>query len=297
MSEMLRERSRTFDRDVYDNVKHLRGGPISQYESSFFWMIGKLQSVVDTPTWWAAYDMAKTNNPNITEEDARSMADSAVRLSQSSGAAKDLSNFQKGSEGKRLFGMYMTFFNGMMNMMIEQGMVAKADKKKLPRMIAAFFLMTFVPTVIQEGLYAAAGVGGPKEDEDEGWIEFLLRRWLGFTLGGVPIVRDVIGTVVDGYPYSVTPAAKLMKTGVEVGPELKDVFWDEGPAFNPEEIDRKLAKSALALAGLASPVAVPTNQLWLTGEFLYDLWDDEVEAENPINFLAEALVKKDYQNR
>ena len=296
-SAMMRERGRTFDRDVYDNVKHLKGGAIASYEASFFWMVGKLQSVADTPTWLAAYDIATTNNPNITEAEAVAIADSAIRVSQSSGAAKDLSSFQKGSEGMKLLGMYMTFFNAMTNMMIEQGMIIKADKKKLPRMVAAFFLMTFVPVALQEGLYAAAGVGGPDEDEDQGWIDFLLRRWLGFTVGGVPLVRDAVGYMVEGYPFSTTPFVQAAKTGVETFPQLKEVFYDDGFTFNADELDKKLAKSALTLAGLASPIAVPTSQLWLTGEYLYDFWDDEVEADNPINFLAEAFVKKDYQNR
>ena len=296
-SAMMRERGRTFDRDVYDNVKHLKGGAIASYEASFFWMVGKLQSVADTPTWLAAYDIATTNNPNITEAEAVAIADSAIRVSQSSGAAKDLSSFQKGSEGMKLLGMYMTFFNAMTNMMIEQGMIIKADKKKLPRMVAAFFLMTFVPVALQEGLYGAAGVGGPDEDEDQGWIDFLLRRWLGFTVGGVPLVRDAVGYMVEGYPFSTTPFVQAAKTGVETFPQLKEVFYDDGFTFNADELDKKLAKSALTLAGLASPIAVPTSQLWLTGEYLYDFWDDEVEADNPINFLAEAFVKKDYQNR
>ena len=291
-SPMMRERSKTFDRDVYDNLKRLRKGRYGEVEASFFWLTSKLQLAVDMPTWMGAYEAAQANDPSMTEEKAAKEADSVVRMTQSSGAAKDLTNFQRGGEGKKLFSFYMTFFSAMTNMMEDQFVMAKQNRKYVPRAIASLFLLTFMPVVMEEGVKSILGVGGPDEDDEEGWGEFLFKKWAAFSIGGIPVVRDVVNSALTDFDYTFSPAARAPEMVVKAGTQVKELVWNEdGITFDREEIDRKLAKSLVDAASIVIPL--PASQMKLTGEYFYDYWEGEQEPDNWANFLAEAFYRKD----
>lgn len=291
-SPMMRERSKTFDRDVYDNLKRLRKGRYGEVEASFFWLTSKLQLAVDMPTWMGAYEAAQANDPSMTEEQAAKEADSVVRMTQSSGAAKDLTNFQRGGEGKKLFSFYMTFFSAMTNMMEDQFVMAKQNRKYVPRAIASLFLLTFMPVVMEEGIKSILGVGGPDEDDEEGWGEYLAKKWASFSIGGIPVVRDIANVMLTDFDYTFSPAARVPEMIIKAGTQVKEVVWDEdGITFDSEEIDRKLAKSLVDAASIVIPL--PASQMKLTGEYFYDYWEGEQEPDNWANFLAEAFYRKD----
>lgn len=291
-SPMMRERSKTFDRDVYDNLKRLRKGRYGEVEASFFWLTSKLQLAVDMPTWMGAYEAAQANDPSMTEEQAAKEADAVVRMTQSSGAAKDLTNFQRGGEGKKLFSFYMTFFSAMTNMMEDQFVMAKQNRKYVPRTIASLFLLTFMPVVMEEGVKSILGVGGPDEDDEEGWGEYLAKKWASFSIGGIPVVRDVANVMLTDFDYTFSPAARVPEMIIKAGTQVKELVWDEdGITFDSEEIDRKLAKSLVDVASIVIPL--PASQMKLTGEYFYDYWEGEQEPDNWANFLAEAFYRKD----
>ncbi len=241
----------------------------------------------------AAFDAAQANDPSMTGKQAALEADSIVRMSQSSGAAKDLTNFQRGGEGKKLFSFYMTFFSAMTNMIEDQFIMAKQNRKYLPRTIAGLFLLTFMPVVTEEVIKAILGVGGPDEDEEEEWGEYLFKKWAAFSIAGVPVVRDVANSALTDFDYTFSPTARFFEFVGDAATQATEVVWneDDGLTFDTEEIDKKLVKSLVDATSIAMPI--PASQLKLTGEYFYDWWDGEKEPDNWANFLAEAFYRKD----
>ena len=217
-------------------VKSLKKGPLSYYEDSFFWHIAKMQQAVDYPTWLGAYNWSLDYQPQKGEDAAAKYADSVVRTTQGAGAAKDLAPIQTGGEATRAFNMFMTYFSAMNNMILDEARMLK--RNPTPRQIAQFstnmFLLTVVPSVLVEVLYTAAGVAGP--DDDESWGEYLAKTWLLQTVGGLPVIRDILSATVGDFPYAVSPVAATLKKAVGVVDQIAQ-----------GEADRRLASTALAV--------------------------------------------------
>lgn len=279
-SAFMRQRARTYDREVYDAVKNLKKGPLSYYEDSFFWHIAKMQLAVDMPTWVAAHEWSLDNQPEKGEAAAVKYADSVVRMTQGAGAAKDLAPIQKGGEGTRIFNMFMTFFSTMNNMILDEARMLK--RNPTPAQIAQFsvnmFFMTVLPVVLETALYTAAGVDGP--DDDESWGEFLGKKWVMFATGGLPGIRDVVSATVGDFPYEMSPVASTVKKAIGVTDQIAQ-----------GDNDRALWNSGLAAAGLISPAPLPTGQMMIMGDYFTDWFAGEKEGFNPV----EAFVKRDYR--
>ena len=279
-SSFMRQRTVTFDRDVRDATKQLMKGPAAQIENTYFWHIAKMQLAVDLPTWSAAYDWSLDTQPEKGEDAAVAYADSVVRMSQGAGAIKDLAAIQKGGEGVRMFNLFMTYFSAMNNMLIDEARMLK--REPTPRQAAQFstnvFLLTFMPMAMMEALYISAGVAGP--DDDENWGEYIAKSWFLQTVGGVPVLRDFISYWVGDFPYALSPvAATIEKAGGLVA------------QVQQGEVDRAAVNAALAAAGLVSPVAIPTGQIMIMGDYAVDWFAGEKDGFNPI----EAFVKRDYR--
>ncbi len=282
-STMMRQRARTFDREVNDAIKRIKGGKFAIYQASLLAGIGKMQKLVDMPTWIAAYRFAQDKHAG-NETAAVDYADSVVRMTQASGVAADLAAIQRGSEGQKLLTMYMTFFSAMHNMVVDEVKLTKAQGLKRAHIFATnMMLLTFIPANLFAMIFAAAGAGGP--DDDEHWAGWLTKNWVTFGLAGIPFLKDVVSTVVEGFPYRMSPVQGALKA-------IPD-FIDQA---KQGELDKALLKTGIKTTALAVPL--PANQLILTGEYLHDIFiTGEKDPDNAVEALIEAFVQKDYQDR
>jgi len=280
-SSFMRERARTFDRDIHDATKKLKKGPLSYYEDSFFWHIAKMQLAVDLPTWTAAYGWHLDNYADKGDDAAVEYANSVVRQTQGSGSAKDLAPIQKGGEGQRLFTMFMTYFSSMNNMVIDEAKMLK--RNPTPAQITQFsfnmMLLTFIPSVAIEIGYHLAGVGGP--DDDESYGEWMAEIWAMHLMSGIPFVRDIASSTIGDFQYEVSPAAGAARNIVKFADQVKQ-----------GEIDKALVRAGVKTLGVVSPVPIPTGQALIMGEYFTDYMAGEKDGFNPV----EAFVKKDYRN-
>ena len=280
-SKMMKTRLTNYDREVHDSLKRLKKGRLlDEYERSLFLHIAKMQMLVDMPTWLGAYEYALDTFAAQDTKKAAAHADSVVRLTQGSGINIDLSPIQRGGETQRILNMYMTFFNTTHNMLVDEfKLTQRAGSKRIGQLVFNIFLMTFIPSVLHEGLYAAAGVGGPEDDED--WATWALKNWGLFMMAPYPVVRDIVSNVVGGFPYQISPVQGSMKEVSKLAAQIKQ-----------GEADAALARSLVKTIGLAPGVPpIPSNQLLLTGEYFYDFLNGTTDEFS----LVEAFVKKNYK--
>lgn len=261
-SEQLRNRQRTFDRDVRDALKELTvAGKVSRAKQSFFFLTAMADMSVAVPTWLGAYQQAMdgeaANVPAGDEQAAIDHADSVLRLTQGSGSVKDLAYIQAQPGLLRMFTVFYSYFNVLFNLM-QRRLGLTQSVKDMPRFVASMALLWFLPAV---GAELLAGRG---PDDDEDWDEWAARTWyiwLLYPAQSLVFVRD-LASGFGPYGYDVSPAADAMEQTIRAMKGLSDLP-------NPdEEFDRADAKAAvLAVSYWAG---LPGRQAWITGSYLYD---------------------------
>lgn len=157
-------------------------------------MIVFTQMLVDVPTWLGAYEKALSEGCIDAEAVAR--ADRAVVDAQGGGRLMDLSAVERGGPLSRIFTVFYTFFNSILNTV----MVSKHTKGRMAFAADALLLLCFQPvieTFLREGI--KAGVAGA---DPEDWWEHCVEEapWsvVDFNLGLFVFLREFAG-ITDSY--------------------------------------------------------------------------------------------------
>lgn len=283
-SKVLPYRQRTFDRDVADTLKRITDGSRKDdVHRMFFYFIGMMDMGVSVPSWLAGYRKAIEGQVEGieagVEADAIAYADSVIRMSQSSGSLKDLASIQRGGEGLRIFTMFYSYFNVLYNLMQRRARATRTTSD-LPRLAAGMMWLWFVPSVLSE---LVAG-RGPEDDED--WVEWFARKGFMFATypaNTVPVVRDIVSGIEQKYwGYSASPAFDALESIVTVGGEAFAQVFDED-----EEFSRSDARSVVMAASYWGHL--PGAQMWITGEYMYDVATGEEQPESLAEF-AEGMA-------
>jgi hypothetical protein len=157
-------------------------------------MIVFTQMLVDVPTWLGAYEKALSEG--CVDAEAVARADRAVVDAQGGGRLMDLSAVERGGPLSRIFTVFYTFFNSILNTV----MVSKHTKSKMGFATDALLLLCFQPvieTFLREGI--KAGVAGA--DPDDWWeksVEEAPWSVLDFNLGLFVFLREFAG-ITDSY--------------------------------------------------------------------------------------------------
>ena len=157
-------------------------------------MIVFTQMLVDVPTWLGAYEKALSEG--CVDAEAVARADRAVVDAQGGGRLMDLSAVERGGPLSRIFTVFYTFFNSILNTV----MVSKHTKGKMAFAADALLLLCFQPvieTFLREGI--KAGVAGADPDD---WWEHCVEKapWsvVDFNLGLFVFLREFSG-ITDSY--------------------------------------------------------------------------------------------------
>lgn len=157
-------------------------------------MIVFTQMLVDVPTWLGAYEKALSEG--CVDAEAVARADRAVVDAQGGGRLMDLSAVERGGPLSRIFTVFYTFFNSILNTV----MVSKHTKSKMGFAADALLLLCFQPvieTFLREGI--KAGVAGADPDD---WWEHCVEQapWsvVDFNLGLFVFLREFSG-ITDSY--------------------------------------------------------------------------------------------------
>lgn len=271
-STMMRNRSKTFDRDIRDAIRTIKGESFKdKIQRTLFSHIGFMDYSVSIPTWLGAYQ--KGLDDNLDEQGAIAYADSVVRMSQSAGGAKDLAAIQRGSEYQRAFTMFYSYFSVLHNLIRRRVKVTSDNgfnSANVTRTTMSFLYLIVLPALLSELIIGR----GPDEDEEEDPLVWATTSAAAYPFMTMVGVRDFANAISTGYTFQATPildgAETLFKSGQSVGDAITDIT-----GITEEEFDRQDVKNITMASGYL--FSLPSRQLYITSEHLYSVLNDEEE--------------------
>lgn len=268
-SKVLPHRTKTMDREIRNAMNRLskKTGPLAAIQEASMKHIALIQAnMVDLPTWHAAYD--KNLSEFNDEAKAIRFADLTVENTQGSGATKDMARIMRSqSKIHSTFTMFMTFFSSLGNLSRDLVRGGKSGQYS-PTTIAAKTMFLFTLPVFFEMLMR--GKLDEPEDEDDRMSKFLSSVAL-YPVQSIPFIRDIASGALSDFGYNSSPVAAMMGRGITSGKGLVENIMTD------EEVTKSQLKNVSKLAGAA--FGIPgINQVWSTGEHLYDVIEEGEEA-------------------
>ena len=174
-SEFMRNRGNTRLREIREVAATINGaGKIRKFLNKYsYWLMMKMQQVVDTAIWHGA--LAKAMDSGKDLDTAIKLADQTVLDTQGGGQIKDLSEFERGSNTQKLF----TVFYAYMNTALNQGFVEAKTQKSKAKLAADLMMIYVVPTALTAMMKSALIPG----DDDEDLAKKLAKEQISFLLG------------------------------------------------------------------------------------------------------------------
>ena len=174
-SEFMRNRGNTRLREIREVAATINGaGKIRKFLNKYsYWLMMKMQQVVDTAIWHGA--LAKAMDSGKDLDTAIKLADQTVLDTQGGGQIKDLSAFERGSNTQKLF----TVFYAYMNTALNHGFVEAKTQKSKAKLAANLMMIYVVPTALTTLMKSALIPG----DDDEDLEKKLAKEQISFLLG------------------------------------------------------------------------------------------------------------------
>lgn len=266
-SEFMRNRGNTRLREIREVAATINGaGKIRKFLNKYsYWLMMKMQQVVDTAIWHGA--LAKAMDSGKDLDTAIKLADQTVLDTQGGGQIKDLSAFERGSNTQKLF----TVFYAYMNTALNQGFVEAKTQKSKAKLAADLMMIYVVPTALT-ALMKSALIPG---DDDDDLAKKLAKEQISFLLGLFVFGRELtqLANIATGdrfYGYA--------------GPSgLRPI--DDGFKFVQQavqgEFDSAFVRASVNLLGDA--FGLPSAQINRTIKGAEALQDDE--TDNPAALL------------
>lgn len=224
-----------------------------------YWMIGRVQGVVDTVTWLAAEQAGMQRFHNDVDR-ARAYADDVVTRAQGSGEFIDKSPLQRGTLGDNVRQTeWIKATTALQGYMIAKGNLAYEQTRKAnlrnPRQAmkwAADMVMLFS---IEGLLTAALTAKLPKDDEDDGLLDDL----------GEFAIKDALATffgVIPGGGVLVDQFRGYDSSGVVAGAwkAYADLIQQVTPGEDGQvDLDKGVVKAAVTTTGVT--LGLPSTQI------------------------------------
>lgn len=197
-SAFMRDRARTFDRDIYDMSRRMFKND-KGLQNFAFSLIGFMDMVVSVPTWVEAYKIGLSKFQDETQ--AVEYADGVIRRTQGTGAVKDLAAAQRGNEMQRMITMFYSFGNVLYNRFwlakktAERQWTVGERQRAVQTIARATFYNWILPGMFEFILREALR----NEDNDD--LDEILKRFgismVSWPLQAVPIIRDIGQYLID----------------------------------------------------------------------------------------------------
>jgi hypothetical protein len=261
-SEFMRHRADTFTREVNEIRASIYTPKAAALQSTYFYLIAKMQMMVDVPTWLGAH--AKAIASGADEAKAVALADQAVRDSQGGGGISDLAQVQRGSQFKQLFTNFYSYFNVTFNLTAERyNETDFTDPIAVGRFMVDMLLLYSVP-VAYSVLLKIILIGG--EDDEEKIAVKLAREQVSYLLGTVVGLRELSSVAAGFAGYSGPAGTRFFSDAAKTVKEVSQ-----------GEVDKALVKAANSAAGAV--FHYPAGQMNRTMEGIIAL--QEGETQNP----------------
>lgn len=298
-STFMRNRVTTAAIEVQSQIDDIVTNP-SKYEKlrdftkkHGYFMQTATQSIVDVVVWRAAYDQAI--GTGATEKDAVRQADSAVRLSQGTFAAEDVSRFETGQAWARAFTMFYSYFNMQANLLgtefareiRERGFSAPG------RLFYVYALGFAIPAILSEALVQAMSGEAWHDDDDDGYIDNILSIIFGgqgrALFGLIPGVGNVLNyamNLTNSKRYddriSTSPTVSMLETMARTAVQYPYQYATD------QEINKKmLVKDVLTTVGMAT--GLPLAWIGRPLGYYIDVQEGKAEPTGPVDY-ARGLI-------
>lgn len=252
------------------------------------------QNVVNLITWSGAYDQAVEGG--ASEQDAVRQADSAVRETQGSFAAEDISRFEAGSPFVRLFTMFYSYFNMQANLLGTEFVTTWREmglRKGAGRLLYIYTLGFMIPAVISEAITRAAA-GGLDDEDDDGILDEMLALFFGAQFRSATAMipgGSAFKTAVNSFTnenwhddrISTSPAVSVVESAVKAPGEVYEAIA-EGKS------SRRAIQDTLTLIGLLS--GFPVAPLGRPLGYVADVAQDKADPSGPIDFTRGLITGK-----
>tara|TARA_R110000765_G_scaffold170696_3_gene275716 strand:- start:14046 stop:22229 length:8184 start_codon:yes stop_codon:yes gene_type:complete len=241
------------------------GGDVAAFSrDTAFFMITNMQALVDMAAYMGAYEKAQAEG--MTDENSVQYAMSVVRITQTSGAAKDLAEIQTGSEFKKIFTAFYSYFS-LLATRYRLGYRKTKDHDSAMKGWLMFArtlaYIHFIPLIIEK----FAKEGAPEEGEEEEWLTSFALQNITYAASAIPYLGPM---VKSGFSiWDENPAVGL-STAAELGKDVKRVV--NYAAGNSEEFPTKAASKVVGLATKTPAAAVEGKLEWILA-----MADDDVE--------------------
>jgi hypothetical protein len=270
LSGEMRNRDANLDNNMREVLKRISGkaGPKAVIQRLAFKHISVIQSMVDYPTWLAAYHHGMDSGETL--ETSVAMGDRAVRLSQMAAGPKDLAAVQRKDGLMKALTIVYSYFNLLYNRqadLVHSMKTAEGVKDYLNAFERTMFLIV-IPAVVAPLMTG----GGP--DDDESWGKWMALKIATYPLLSVPLVRDVGSSLESGWAYSgATPIGDVFKSTTRLA-----------AALGQDELDaEKITMSTLDVVGMG--FGLPTAQPKRTAKYLFSVERGERQDDNIAQFI------------
>lgn len=275
-STFMRLRAKTMMREINEVQNLLQDKPTWRQimDTAAYTPLTVTQMVVDTPTWWGAYQKALANDEG--ENRAVALADQAVVDAQGGGQVKDLARIQRSKVGK-LFTVFYSYFSTTYQLTVEQTSKTNfKDPMDVLRLANDYFLIYAVPAFLGS-LIRSVIYGEDDWDEPEKLAKAYANEQLSFLMAPLvglrefsPAVQKLFGT--SEYNFSYGGPASLR-------------FFNEGDRFAQQlgqgEIDKALIRAGINFAGVG--MHLPSAQINRTLDGILAIADGE--TQNPASLV------------
>jgi hypothetical protein len=209
------------------------------------------------------------------EAGARRLADKTIRTTQTAGAPKDLSSFERDPKyawARMFLGPMIIMQNEMRGTLITKRNVA----------------MTLLATWILPSVMFELAVGrGPDDDED--WKAWALRKMAIYPMQMVPLVRDAASAIESLFTHkpSVTRANPITDMGLQMVKAAQKLMSDNADAGD---------KVAASLQAIGVATGLPGYASGTVANYLTDLATGETQINSPLD-VRFLFIKRDSDRR
>lgn len=264
VSGEMRNRDQNLDNNIREAINKSVGktGSYAVMQRLAFKFTALVQSLVDNPTWLAGYHQAI--DAGESHDIAINQGDRAVRLSQMSSGAKDLSAIQRQQGVMKPFTIVYSYFNLLFNR--EADLVRSMKNAQGVTDYLAAFERTAYLLLIPAVLSPLVSGQGPKDDES--YAKWAALNVLTYPLMSIPLVRDGASALESGFGYNgATPIGDAVGSTVRLAGQVGGLI-DKGAKDDTAE---KVTLQVMDTLGLT--LGLPTAQPKRTVKYLFHAAD------------------------
>ena len=226
-SEWMANRARTRFRELNELRNQVQGQTaIKELMGRYgYWMMMRMQMMVDVPTWWGAYEKAIADGHDETT--AVNLADQSVKDSQGGGEEVDQSGVERGGPLVKLF----TAFYGFMGTTLNTAYLNGKTEKNRAKMAVNMLLVVGVPAVVGSLLKSALVPGD--DGDDDNLAKKLIIEQLSFLAGLIafgreftPLIKAVAGEL-KGQSYSGPTGLRVIPDTINLGKQAGQGEFDD----------------------------------------------------------------------